>query len=430
MQRIDCVGALRHPRAMDRGRSHRSSGPFLRCCPRLAQVGPCAGRCAGHRIALRAGDRLAHRLSHRIAHRICRFVSLLILWIVPLTAQAKSYNLFGLLSEADVDAELSARWAESTSFPELIDRTTRGLIGAPYILSPLGEGSGGDVDADPRFRLDAFDCTTFVETALALTHCRDLPSAKTFLDQIRYVGDKAVFADRRHFMTSQWIPGLIAAGLMEDVTEDVGGPDTEKIALVLTPQRWKKRRVARSIALPPERIPRGTFHLPFVPIASVLTHLRRVPPGTIVNVVRADAPSTFDVITHQGLIIVLHDGTRVVRHASPVSKRVIDEPLEHMARRYLRPRKWPIVGMNFLQVRPGECALGDRRGVDGATQTVQKSGNGEDTTASDQGRDDTVRAFDRARRHASGREGAHAIPHDPASPGREGRPSRRRSEPR
>ncbi|MBK8010706.1 MAG: DUF1460 domain-containing protein [Deltaproteobacteria bacterium] len=280
-----------------------------------------------------------------------------ILGAFPLEAEAKSYNLFGLLSEADVDAELAARWTESTSFPERIEKASRGLIGAPYVLSPLGEGKAGRVDTDPRFRLDAFDCTTFVETALALTRCRDLQNAKSFLDKIRYLDDRQTFADRRHFMTSQWIPGLIADGLLEDVTQEVGEHETQDVALVLTPQRWRRRRVARSISLPSERIPAGTFRLPFVPISSVLNRLSRVPPGTIVNIVRADSPGTFDVITHQGLVLSHREGIRVVRHASPVSKRVIDESLEHMVRRYLRPRRWPIVGMNFLRIRPGDCNL-------------------------------------------------------------------------
>jgi len=43
---------------------------------------------------------------------------------------------------------------------------TAPLLGVRYLLSPLGEGVG--LDPDPRFRLDAFDCVTFVETALEI----------------------------------------------------------------------------------------------------------------------------------------------------------------------------------------------------------------------------------------------------------------------
>jgi hypothetical protein len=47
-------------------------------------------------------------------------------------------------------------------------------------------------------------------------------------------------------------------------------------------------------------------------------------------------------------------GHTLVRHASPVAKRVVDEPLENLVRRYLHPRverKWRPVGVNVLRVR-------------------------------------------------------------------------------
>jgi hypothetical protein len=79
-----------------------------------------------------------------------------------------------------------------------------------------------------------------------------------------------------------------------------------------------------------------------------------IPPGTIVNVVRADVPWTPDVITHQGLVL-MRDGERArfVRHASPVWKRVVDEPLDHFVKRYEHPSKpqpWKVIGLNLLRI--------------------------------------------------------------------------------
>src|SRR5690606_33264666 len=57
------------------------------------------------------------------------------------------------------------------------------FVGAPYALSPLGAGAGQD--PDPRLRYDAFDCTAFVETTVALAPATDIGEASRLLDLIR-----------------------------------------------------------------------------------------------------------------------------------------------------------------------------------------------------------------------------------------------------
>ena len=64
-----------------------------------------------------------------------------------------------------VEAILSGA-AVQLSMADRLELATRPFVGAPYVLSPLGEGDLGGTDPDPRLRFDAFDCTTFVETAL------------------------------------------------------------------------------------------------------------------------------------------------------------------------------------------------------------------------------------------------------------------------
>ncbi len=265
----------------------------------------------------------------------------------------KPFNLFSLLPHDALVAEIERRHLEATTFPDLLERMTRGLVAAPYLLSPLGEGALPD--PDPRFRMDAFDCTTFVETAMALAMCDDLDAIATTLDDIRYDGDPK-FVNRRHLMTTQWVPGLVRAGYLEDVTEQVGGKRTKWILLEMTRERWKHRRIAKKIDLG-DRLPHGRFRLPYLTIDDLRKISGRVPAGTIINVVRENRPAYPDVITHQGLIVHKPGLGKIpfVRHASPVSKRVIDEPLDHMLMRYLRPRHWRIIGMNILRiVDPGE----------------------------------------------------------------------------
>ena len=260
----------------------------------------------------------------------------------------KPFNLFSLLPRDAVVAEIESRHQQARSFPDLIERVTRGFVAAPYLLSPLGEDAMPD--PDPRFRMDAFDCTTFVETAIAMALCDDMDSIVQTLDEIRYEGPPE-FLNRRHLMTTQWVPGLVKQGYVEDVTEQIGGKKTHWIDLKMTKKRWKERRIARAIDLGP-RLPRGRFKLPYITIADLRKMHKRVPAGTIINIVREDHPKYPDVITHQGIIINKRGMGKIpiVRHASPVSKRVIDEDLDHMLMRYMRPRKWKIIGVNVLRI--------------------------------------------------------------------------------
>lgn len=264
-------------------------------------------------------------------------------------ASGPALNWYSLISPDEVEAELEQRHLLGGELPEILERVTRGLVAAPYLLSPLGEGSG--VDPDPRFRLDAFDCTTFVETAVAMTLCDQLPEARALLDRIRYHGPPS-FGTRRHLMTSQWIPGLIEAGYLVDITRQVGRARTKTVQLELTEARWSRRRVAKELTL--DEVPYGTWSLDYLPVAELEHFADRIPAGTIINVVRADAPSSPDLITHQALVLARPDGTRFVRHASPVSKRVVDETITKIITRYQKPRAWPILGLNLLTLAPAE----------------------------------------------------------------------------
>jgi hypothetical protein len=147
------------------------------------------------------------------------------------------------------------------------------------------------------------------------------------------------------------MPQLVREGYLEDVTQQVGGAATKTIKFRLDPKRWAKRRIAKTLALDAKDVPQGVFEVRYVPIRAMLTRLGAVPPGTVLSVVRADVPWTPDVVTHQGLVLVRpNETTRFVRHASPVAKRVIDEPLDHMMKRYDKPKGWLVVGVNLLRI--------------------------------------------------------------------------------
>lgn len=261
-------------------------------------------------------------------------------------------NLYALLPPRELSRELIERHQASGTYPELLERVTRGLVGAPYVLSALGEGQG--IDPDPPFRLDAFDCTTFVETALALASCDTASDAAVLLDVIRYRGSMPDFSSRRHLIEASWIPDLIAAGFVADATVKLGGEHVRWMKVSIDRTSWRQRRIAKNLALDPERVPYGEYELPYVPIEVLASGEVFLPAGTIINVVRAHVPWSPTMIAHQGIVLDHpRDGVRFVRHASPVSKRVIDEPLERMMQRYLKPKKekkWKVVGIHLLSI--------------------------------------------------------------------------------
>lgn len=259
--------------------------------------------------------------------------------------------LLGLSSPGSSQIQTGLEASTDQSLGERLERVSRPLKNRPYGVSPLGEGRGQD--ADPRFRLDRFDCTTFVETSLALSYSQNLDEAERWLDQIRYNGEPS-FENRRHFVSAQWRPGLIQDGFLKDRTREIGGRHTREVELNFDKKAWSQRRVARSLKLPESALPWGRHRLRYVPIAALERMKSKLPSGLVVNVVRAKRAGRPILVTHQGLLLKNPKGRGLVfRHASPVAKKVIDEPLDHMLRRYAKPRAWPVLGLNFLEpVKP------------------------------------------------------------------------------
>jgi hypothetical protein len=232
-------------------------------------------------------------------------------------------------------------------------RATRPLVGAPYLHSPLGEGTGRD--PDPRFRLDAFDCMTLVETAVALGSATSLAEARAALDDVRYSGPPD-YAHRNHEVLSQWIPANVAKGWIEDVTSGLAGVPRRTASKEYSAASWAAARAAgRAIpGLPRTLLPIGRFEVPVVAPADAAAIGPQLPEGAIVFVLRADAPERATRVSHAGLVVRGPDGAALVRHATSTKgvERVIEEPLERFVRRQERayPR-WPVEGLAFYAIR-------------------------------------------------------------------------------
>lgn len=255
-------------------------------------------------------------------------------------------------------AELYAQLRGEGRLAQRLITFSRVFRGSPYVISPLGEGPGAAPDPDPRLRLDAFDCTTYVETVLALALARDPEAAAAVLDRIRYRDGQVGFATRKHFPMAQWIPDNVRAGLLRDITVQVGGDQVVWARKRLGPEVWARRKRAPDSTLPelsPEQIPVGEFKLPVIPIAVAPQLVDRIPSGAVISVVRADFRSIPVRVSHQGLVIHRRDGVMLRHAAHRTYDKVVDERLDRYLEQIARYGKWPVTGINLLlpRVPPG-----------------------------------------------------------------------------
>ncbi len=253
---------------------------------------------------------------------------------------------------------------------------TRAFVTAPYLASPLGEGKGPD--PDPRFRLDAFDCMTLVETAVALGSASSLDEAQLALDDVRYARSPEL-ASRNHEVLSQWIPRNVAKGWISDVGREVGGPLARRVEKEYTSESWAAvRATGRTIhGLPRTRLPLGRFSVDVVPAADVVAVSRRIPQGAIAFAVRSDASDRPSLITHAALVVLGPRGTRLVRHATSSKgvRRIIDEPLERFVRREQRAHPlWRLDGIALFAIRANGARV--RALAAGAQPTAARGGEG------------------------------------------------------
>jgi D-alanyl-D-alanine carboxypeptidase/D-alanyl-D-alanine-endopeptidase (penicillin-binding protein 4) len=256
---------------------------------------------------------------------------------------------FSAMTPGEIDAFL-AEAAKVDGLARLV-KISGMFLQVPYADSPLGEGKGNAPDEDPLIRFDAADCTTFLETSMAMARASSLKEALEVLRQIRYIDGQIDYRRRKHFMMAQWIPLNQKAGFIQDITEQVGGDSVSTAAKRLNAEVWKRRRPKDSWPeLDPEDVPEGIFKLPIIPINRARELIDEIPAGTIVNVVRVDYRSMPVRVTHQGLVVVRR-GKRYLRHAARAGyRRVVDELLETFLRRNSAYKKWPVAGINLQKI--------------------------------------------------------------------------------
>lgn len=178
-------------------------------------------------------------------------------------------------------------------------------LGMQYVSDPLGEEIFPDTD--PLIRLDAFDCVTFVETALAR-------GDKNKLNHIRYKDGQIGFLNRNHFTELDWINNN--ADLISEVTQLYGSVKTRHVRI--DKQAWFKK--VHNIETNIEPVDIDLKYLPYGSFDHIKTDVPLIVLFVVDNPAVSEKIGTDIAISHMGF--VMPNG--MLRHASSKAEAVVD----------------------------------------------------------------------------------------------------------
>ena len=219
-------------------------------------------------------------------------------------------------------------FACSQSAPQYIGKQ---YLGAKYANDPLGEEIAPD--SDPLIRFDAFDCTTFVETALA-------NGDKDLLTNIRYKDGKIGFLTRNHFIETDWIENN--SSIVKNVNyKYIINPAARNVTI--DKQKWFKQ-----VHNLDTNIPKKTVKISYIPYSDV-DNIKTSKPLIVLFII--DNPKIIDkigsdlAVAHMGFL--LPNG--MLRHASSQYGRVIDVDFQEYV--HERAKNKTDLGITLLEIR-------------------------------------------------------------------------------
>lgn len=209
---------------------------------------------------------------------------------------------------------------------EVLVRTAQFFIGKPYVASTLEQSE----EERLVINLEEFDCTTFVETCVALTLMvkSDDLSFENFsqkLQNIRYKnGVIDGYSSRLHYMTS-WVADNCSKGILCNITKELGGTSiNKKINYMSThwqqyPKLKNDKSEIHNIQKIESDIDSGVYQV--IPKNRIVSICDVIQSGDIV--IFATRIEGLDY-SHLGIVAKDQDMPRMI-HASSVSKKVIAE---------------------------------------------------------------------------------------------------------
>lgn len=253
---------------------------------------------------------------------IKRFTGLLVLLAVVLTGQAQDVSIAAL---SQLTEPVGITPAETAV---LIGRQ---LMGKPYVPHTLDQNPTEQLVVN----LSAFDCTTYLETVLALACARTETGSKAtpvqleqsfrhYLTQLRYRNGRIDgYASRLHYF-SDWLRDNERKGLLTDVTRDLpGSMSVAKPVSYMTTATYKypalrDPTVYQQVAMAEAALSQQPFA--FIPKKNIRQAESQIREGDIVMLTAARPGLD---MKHVGLAVRQPNGRIHLLHASSEQGRVV-----------------------------------------------------------------------------------------------------------
>lgn len=216
----------------------------------------------------------------------------------------------------------------NVSKTEVLEKTATFFLGKPYGAHTLENTDGEELVVNLR----AFDCTTFVETVIALsrTASSTIPSFNTYLAELQNIryrnGGIKGYASRLHY-TSDWVYENERKGTVKNISVALGGKMEKRTIGFMSAHRESYRQLKEDDVTLQEIVDRekeinGRGGFAFLPKANIAITAPLIPHMAMIGF-------TTDFqgldVSHTGFIFREGDNLTFIHASSARQKVVIDE---------------------------------------------------------------------------------------------------------
>ncbi|MCW8386455.1 DUF1460 domain-containing protein [Fluoribacter dumoffii] len=299
-----------------------------------------------------------------------------------------SYAFDSIATEKQANSSIEELYHRVSSMPnnsmaDRIDWFSSQFLGVPYLLGSLGEGPKARYDQFPKYRVDAFDCDTYVNTVLSLAVANSLSSFQHCIKNLRYKEGAVSYLQRNHFTGLDWNLNNQKNGILKDITLTIKDKKNQPVAqiadAVINKPNWyayktvetirlvnadtvnkderlqELKKKAAALQVTSEKVPYLPFSALFIEKDTPNMYLfAQIPHGAIIEIVRPNWDLSQKIgtalnISHLGFAI-RHKGQLYFRQASSEYGKVVDVPLvEYLEKAQNSPT---IKGINVQIVVP------------------------------------------------------------------------------
>lgn len=304
-----------------------------------------------------------------------------------------SHAIDSLATEKQAESSIQELYHKLNNMPNIsmanrIDWISKQFLGMPYVLGSLGEGPKGRYDQFPQYRVDAFDCDTYVNTVVSLALASSTPTFQQCIKHMRYTNGKVSYIQRTHFTGLDWNQYHQQQGLFKDITLSIKDKKNHSVAqfaiATIDKPNWYAYKGNNTIRLQHEnktkqeqrltelkakgaQLKAATEKIPYLPFTALFLQdnkpnmylFNQIPHGAIVEIVRPnwalrEKIGTALNISHLGFAI-RDQGQLYFREASSEEGKVVDIPLvEYLQKMRQSPT---IKGINVQVLLPQKPSL-------------------------------------------------------------------------